>query len=468
MKRLYHWFMDDTPPSPSRGLETRNDEESSPSLFGSFSKSFSDSFTHMWDAALSAQVDRMLSSVGRYMSNSLVDPYAPSFVNSIYETVWHELWADIQHELKVSVMESLTYGDEEDRLFREFRLKGWPTSGPPFWPKGSMCPKGYTWFRANVLYSVLPADGTTWSVLRTPTGFIVFCIGMTSAYAANVWLFVILFFLIDKRDEFQLVNFILKFKGFQAVSALISAASASSAMYHCTVVSNGVTCPVEAPGNYHMFVYAAVMEPVRIVLVWVAFSLLWFGYAHGGKEEILALENVRQDMADGKLDGVRDLKALREQDTELDRHEAEASAEYEIDAAVQRARKKFSTFRRTGGFLPYFLVYDLLAAAYVAWCYGLDLLTNGFTPYDPNTAWKLWTTIFFAKNQYALMAFPFLIFSMPVIGRALTKTKTTGYDKRGMLCAGLSSGQIKKVFNDRQESKSAAASHSRRHEEELH
>jgi len=60
-------------------------------------------------------------------------------------------------------------------------------------------------------------------------------------------------------------------------------------MYHCTVVSNGVTCPVEAPGNYHMFVYAAVMEPVRIVLVWVAFSLLWFGYAHGGKEEILAL-----------------------------------------------------------------------------------------------------------------------------------------------------------------------------------
>jgi len=179
-------------------------------------------------------------------------------------------------------------------------------------------------------------------------------------------------------------------------------------------------------------------------------------------------ENVRQDMADGKLDGVRDLKALREQDTELDRHEAEASAEYEIDAAVQRARKKFSTFRRTGGFLPYFLVYDLLAAAYVAWCYGLDLLTNGFTPYDPNTAWKFWTTIFFAKNQYALMAFPFLIFSMPVIGRALTKTKTTGYDKRGMLCAGLSSGQIKKVFNDRQESKSAAASHSRRHEEELH
>lgn len=50
-----------------------------------------------------------------------------------------------------------------------------------------------------------------------------------------------------------------------------------------------------------MFFYAALMEPVRILLVWVAFGLLWFGYAHGGKEEILAL---------GKLGGWRSAMGL--------------------------------------------------------------------------------------------------------------------------------------------------------------
>lgn len=89
-------------------------------------------------------------------------------------------------ELKRKVMDSLTYGDDEDRYYREFRLKGWPTSGPLLWPRGRMCPSPYNWFRANVLYAVLPADGTTWSVLRHPTGFLVFCIGMTSVSHATL------------------------------------------------------------------------------------------------------------------------------------------------------------------------------------------------------------------------------------------------------------------------------------------
>ncbi|KAL3921968.1 MAG: hypothetical protein SGPRY_004721 [Prymnesium sp.] len=279
-------------------------------------------------------------------------------------------------------MDSLMFGDEEDRLFRKFRLKGWPNKGPRIWPRGKRCPRPLYWLRARVLYTVLPADGTTWSVLRQPTGFI--------AYAANVWLFVILFFLIDKRDEFQLVNFILKFKGFQAVSALISAASASSAM-----------C------------------------------------------------NVRQDMADGVLDGVRDLKELREQDTVLDQHEVHEVEDSAVERAVQQARKSFSASRRTGGFLPYFLVYDLVAATYVVWIYGAILYTHAFSPNDPNAHWKFWTTLYFAKQQYALMAFPFLIFSVPVLGKALTKTKATGYDMRGMLCAKLSSNEIKQVYEAR-------------------
>lgn len=120
---------------------------------------------------------------------------------------------------------------------------------------------------------------------------------------------------------------------------------------------------------------------------------------------------------------------------------------------MQRTRKKFGTKRRSGGFLPYFLIYDLLAAAYVVWRYGLIISVNAYSPSDEATAWKFWTTVFFAKQQYALMAFPFLIFSVPVLGKALTKAKRTGYDMRGVLCATLSSSQIKQVYLRRKKAK---------------
>lgn len=133
----------------------------------------------------------------------------------------------------------------------------------------------------------------------------------------------------------------------------------------------------------------------------------------------------------------------------LDQHEVHEVEDSAVERAVQQARKSFSASRRTGGFLPYFLVYDLVAATYVVWIYGAILYTHAFSPNDPNAHWKFWTTLYFAKQQYALMAFPFLIFSVPVLGKALTKTKATGYDMRGMLCAKLSSNEIKQVYEAR-------------------
>ena len=121
-------------------------------------------------------------------------------------------------ELREKIVATLASGTQEDRYFREFRLKGWPKYHPRFWPKGACFPNPFNWLRARVLYALVPADASMWKVLRHPVGVIVFCCGMTSAYAISVWLFVLLFVLIDKRDEFQLVNFILKFKGFQAHS----------------------------------------------------------------------------------------------------------------------------------------------------------------------------------------------------------------------------------------------------------
>ena len=56
------------------------------------------------------------------------------------------------------------------------------------------------------------------------------------------------------------------------------------------------------------------MEPIRIGFVYIAFLMLVCGYAFGGKEEVLALEHVRIDAADGSLDGHTHTKKLKKND----------------------------------------------------------------------------------------------------------------------------------------------------------
>ena len=51
-----------------------------------------------------------------------------------------------------------------------------------------------------------------------------------------------------------------------------------------------------------MAFFELLAEPIRIVCIWMAFGLLYFGYAHGGPLQMKALEMVRVDAADGDLD----------------------------------------------------------------------------------------------------------------------------------------------------------------------
>mgnify|MGYP006264902075 CR=1 FL=1 len=98
------------------------------------------------------------------------------------------------------------------------RLKHW-AGYPQFWPRGSCCPRPYTWFRARFLYAILPADAGRWQTLRNPKTVGIFMLSFCPFYAVSVWVFVLLFCLIDKTDEYQLSQYILKFKTTQCATA---------------------------------------------------------------------------------------------------------------------------------------------------------------------------------------------------------------------------------------------------------
>ena len=56
-------------------------------------------------------------------------------------------------------------------------------------------------------------------------------------------------------------------------------------------------------------------------------------------------------------------------------------------------------------------------------------------------------TLSYIKTFYALFSWPFLIFMVPVVGGAFAEARPTAYDKSGMLCPNLSSGQLKTKYD---------------------
>ena len=176
------------------------------------------------DSVAEDKVEDVLHKAGTSVRLMTQDPYAPRFFNRWMAFIHYQVWEEIQDELEESILASITYGDKQEQDHKKFRLAGWPST-PPDFVRGP-----YKWFRAKLLYALLPADSTLFKTLRDPVGLTVFILNLWNPYQVSVWLSIVLFVLIDKRDEYQLVNFILTFKGFQAVSALIGAYGASLAL----------------------------------------------------------------------------------------------------------------------------------------------------------------------------------------------------------------------------------------------
>ena len=410
-----------------------------------------------WDQQMKRRVDLIRASTGNAISTNLCDPWAPRWWNTIVAGLHDEVWDEIEYGLKDSIMCALTYGNAASQKFEQYRLTGWPEKPPRIFPRSiTDILQPVRWFRARLLYALLPADSTLWRGLRSPVGLSIFILNLINPYGFSVWLFVLLFILMDKSDEFQLVFFIQKFKSFQAIGALIGAATASNKLFRCSLqpsidvspswqavyarlnedeplipIVNGTDavansllenatamvstiaqvavntafksenaepCSMISPGSDPKFKFNCYAEPVRILLVWMAFFLLAIGHAKGGVGEVEALEMVRTDLADGTLDGEA---ALDDVSTGSGAEVLEVAPSI-VTREIKKARKKCGARTGKGGVLPYFLIYDILVALYCIWNYVGLILCNGYSPTDPDTEWKFWTTIFMMQQTYAV------------------------------------------------------------------
>ena len=118
----------------------------------------------------------------------------------------------------------------------------------------------------------------------------------------TVAMFALLFVLMDKSDEAQLVKFILRFKTVMFLTAGIApAAFLGMSVHSClSAVESGEPhlCIEAAPSSSKYFPISFLSEVVRLVLIYFAFGLLWCccHRVWGGDEEIVALEKARLDL----------------------------------------------------------------------------------------------------------------------------------------------------------------------------
>ena len=275
--------------------------------------------------------------------------------------------------------------------------------------------------------------------------------------ALTVPIFALQFCCQDNADEHTLTRFILQFKGLQffttgIVSAFVLSFHYFSCLTELDMTGSSHVCIDGAPGMDNLFPVLVACDLVRLCFVFAAFYKL--RSAFGGPRAIAALDALRLDVADGSLDGKVTLKVLQQDDRGF----------WALPNRRAKVEKRKASWRRcfgaqrgqdlaSGQVMDGLFKWELCSSLFVLsyWAafalYKLRALTErGDGPEDDETwqenTWILWTAAYYLRFCCALMAFPYLLLLLPIVGDVLRRDVPTGYDHHGMLVPQLTAIEI--------------------------
>mmetsp|Transcript_26768 Transcript_26768/g.56197 ORF Transcript_26768/g.56197 Transcript_26768/m.56197 type:complete len:577 (+) Transcript_26768:186-1916(+) len=463
------------------------------------------------DAAMLSSVRRVTRMMGNLIANGLKDPTNPTAEHIVmaFWRVWNNLSAFIE-------LEFLEQHSHKRKWFRKALLKR-RSVAPSFWRADERLPQPFTWLRARVLYALFPADNS-----MSPAFVVFLVVALMPLYGVEIWAYALVFLMIDKRDDFQLINFTCLFKTVQFIACGIYPAIAQSVEHFVCLTYVHASQADKCAGMPENMRLQFAAEPVRYTVIWASYCLLLCGYAYGGPENATALEAVRVDLADGKLDGVhavpkrlarnrlfqpflprlrsgasktksarsaeptRALHAsagrsarkgesadvlLGTRDTAAgDGAPGAAAVHDEVEVLVEPpslrtvarahrgARIAAGAKRSYGGIFGYFIAYDVLNTLVVVAGAVAVIFVNGYRAQD----WIIWEVFELAREVQSLLSFPFILFANATLLRLLTGTIATGYDVSGILCQQLTPAQLQML--DKMAGKNAKANGANRAE----
>jgi hypothetical protein len=160
-------------------------------------------------------------------------------------------------------------------------------------PYPCCCPNPFLWLRALVLYTLFPHDKSIWANLRSPLWWLIKIISIFPYYYINTIFWVVVWLIKSKRDEYQLVNFIVELKKAHFISyGVLGSLIGNYAFLQCAIIhphqnpntyvhkggmndtQPSLPCASSAPGLSLPFWPTATIFATQILLTWASAALI--------------------------------------------------------------------------------------------------------------------------------------------------------------------------------------------------
>jgi len=229
-------------------------------------------------------------------------------------------------------------------------------------------PCSYQGLRSFILYHFLPYDKSMFGTLEDPVYIFFFILSMMPDIRVIFYLVVLFLFVVPgPPDEFQLVQFIMMFKGTQFISGGVAMMACGGTQYFWCITDvsikdtggkeyHGHTCDTDGPGSSQPVLVGVLDIIGSCVLVWTAFRLLDISVNGAGDRQ-----------SDPYLGHESGMLPTDEEVSAASVDEREDMSEKFLWRCCFRGRKA----KGRGGRLRGFLKYDLIC---VSMCLGLLLL----------------------------------------------------------------------------------------------
>ncbi len=211
---------------------------------------------------------KLLVKVPPLLKEKLKDKHMCGCVKDLIDDLVDDIWPEVEAELMLTLKFNLNY------------LEKYEIPEPIC--NCCLCRvlwKVVAWYR----YTTRPVDKTVWQRLRWVSFWILFVVSLFPFYCVSPGLLLIDFLMIDKQDEFQLVEFVLGFKKFQFFSFGVIRGIVGFCQYYACVNYSSITssknpylllrthrCSDYGPGSGSVFVLELISLVIMCGLAWLA------------------------------------------------------------------------------------------------------------------------------------------------------------------------------------------------------
>lgn len=362
------------------------------------------------------------------------DPYMPGLVKSALSYGMDGVWDDVMEEATQELRQSLLAEAEDEYAH---------------YPKPDLCFAHPYWFRSFILYHFLPYNKSMWEQLYDPIFLLINVLLLVPIFGFRAGVFVILLLFLcfpTPPDEFQLFQFIIRFKGTLFFTAgLVSAMLGGFLYFAC--IHNG-TCNTEGPGAAEPGWVIVGDQVINMLLAYMAFWILPFSKKYGKKLTYLECRAIK-DAQEREAQLKAEAEAKGETYVPAEREEGDGPGEESREPYMQPycfgACGPLVDTRKAGNLrlllywdvfvaIPLTVLWFCLSMAYTG---GLDddsVISAAADDLDDEGTvrrFRFRACLYWTRVVYAILSFPYVLFVVPGVSKIFSHTLPTGFDEWG-------------------------------------